>query len=348
MLGNLESQSLNWKLSTDCYQTARLRIKPFWPDALARLGLSLQALGRIDDAIPHYRRAVEMAAGHAEAQYNLGTALAQQGDLAQARQAYQAAAQANPRHLGAQINLGTASQAEGDLEQALVHYDRALEIDPASAEAHHNRALVRLTRGDLLAGWEDYAWRQRLPGFPMRHFDAPAWQGEPLADTSLLVHAEQGLGDTLQFIRYLSLLSKRSANVAIQVQKPLVPLLTQSGYAVVGDDVAPPKFDVQLPLLSLPQIFGTSWETIPANIPYLRAAPEDVAVWKQCLSKYYGLRVGIAWQGRGTHSSDRARSIPLIRVCSVGRHWGSAPDQLAEARRDQPVEEHPVSGRTAR
>ena len=261
---------------------------------------------------------------HAEAHYNYGTALAALGRRADAREQYEQALAIDPRHVGALVNLGAMDQAAGRTGQALAHYRRAIEIAPATAEAHLNRALLLLADGRLGEAWADYDWRVRVPSFPVHRIDKPKWDGAALAGRTLLVHAEQGLGDTLQFVRYLRLLAARGIEPIVQVQPPLVRLLERSGYRrVVADEGAAPECDVQVPLMSLPGIFGTALESVPAEVPYLFARDEDVARWRDRLSGLEGLRIGIAWQGSATHQRDRDRSIPLAAFAPLARIKGA-------------------------
>ncbi len=187
-----------------------------------------------------------------------------------------------------------------------------------------NCALLLLADGRLGEAWADYDWRVRVPSFPVHRIDKPKWDGAALAGRTLLVHAEQGLGDTLQFVRYLRLLAARGIEAIVQVQPPLVRLLERSGYRrVVADEGAAPECDVQVPLMSLPGIFGTALESVPAEVPYLFAHDEDVARWRDRLSGLEGLRIGIAWQGSATHQRDRDRSIPLAAFAPLARIKGA-------------------------
>ncbi len=340
VLGNLEVACRNYDAARVCYETA-LRLKPDWADAHARIGVMLQAQERLDEAVGYYRRALELQPRHAEAHYNFGTALAALGRPAEAQEHYQSALAIDPRHLGAHVNLGAIDQSAGRDAEALAHYSRAIEIDPAAAEAHLNRGLLLLAEGRLGEAWPDYDWRVRVSHFPVRRIDKPLWDGSDLAGRRLLVHAEQGLGDTLHFVRYLRLLAARGVEPIVQVQAPLVPLLAESGYErLVADDEPTPQCDVQIPLLSLPGVFRTTLKNVPSEVPYLHARDQDVARWRDRLASLDGFRVGIAWQGSATHQRDRERSIPLaafaplariegVKLVSLQKHSGT--EQLRDA-----------------
>jgi tetratricopeptide (TPR) repeat protein len=338
-LGNLEAACKNWPLATACYENA-LQLNPKLAAAEVRLAVALQAQGQPEPATAHYRRAVELQPDSADAHYNWGTLLAEQGRLSEAVEHYELAVRYQLDHAGAHINLGAFHQNRGEESTALVHYDRALQIEPDAAELHFNRALMLLTRGELAAGWNDYAWRLRLPNFPVRVMSEPLWEGSLIPGKTLLIHDEQGLGDTLHFIRYVRLAKQRCAQVVVQVQSPLVPLLRQSGFdEVIGQPEALPAFDFQVPLLSLPGLLGTTLENIPADIPYLSVPSQAIATWRERLAGLDGFRVGIVWKGRSTHVGDKTRSIPLaefaplsgipgVTLISLQKHEGE--EQLGE------------------
>jgi tetratricopeptide (TPR) repeat protein len=309
-LGNLEAAAGNWALAEQCFRAA-LAIDSRSPQAEARLGVTLQAQNELDEAIVHYERALALDPNSAEAHYNLGTVLGQLGREMEAVAHYHAAIRAEPNHASAHTNLGAYYQEALDYERALAHYDAVLRVEPEAAEAHYNRGLMLLTRGDLARGWQEYEWRLRLPGFPIRALAEPLWDGSPLPGATLLVHSEQGLGDTLHFVRYVRTAQQRVGRVWLQVPEVLVPLLVHSGFGDVLVLGEMPKYDAQAPLLSLPRLLGTTPENIPAPIPYLSVPEELAARWQQRLSAAEGFRVGIAWQGSPANKGDWRRSMPL-------------------------------------
>lgn len=194
--------------------------------------------------------------------------------------------------------------------------------------------MACLSDGDLAAGWPQYDWRLRCKKFALPHFSEPLWDGSPLGLRVLLVHAEQGLGDTLHFIRYLPLVEARAAQLVVQVQPPLLPLLSQSGFANLVPRGEPlPGFDVQSPLMSLPGIFRTTLETAPAKIPYLAAGAENVEAWRRRLREWPGLRIGIAWQGNPQFEFDRWRLDSFGRVRAAGPGARGKAFQFAKIRR---------------
>jgi hypothetical protein len=201
------------------------------------------------------------------------------------------------------------------------------------------RGLVQLTRGDFAAGWEGYEHRVGSPDFNTRNFAQPRWDGAALAGRTLLVHCEQGLGDTLQFIRALRWLEGQDGRVIVAAPPVLVPLLTQSGFTGIVSQSEPlPSFDLHVPLLSLPRIFRIDADSIPRDESYLAADRERIARWRSELAKYPGLKVGIAWQGDPKFKGDGWRSVRLDRFAPlaavggarlVSLQKGSGSEQLA-------------------
>ena len=315
---------------------AALRLKPDYAQAHSNRGVVLKALGRFEEAVVSYDVALRIKPDYAEAHSNRGVALQELDRLEESLAAYEAALRIRPDYADAYYNRGNALRALGRLEEALAAYDTALRIDPDHAEAHTNRAAALLLASRLAEGWREYEWRWLKKKLP--HDTFPRWQGEPADGRTLLVWWEQGLGDIIQFARYLPLLRQRGWRVIFEVPSLLARLLDGLADATVvaqGDPL--PPFDLQCPLLSLPLGFGTTLETIPAAVPYVYAEPERRTFWRQRLPKD-GFRIGIVWQGNPGHSNDRHRSIPLKQfaplsalsgVRLVGLQKNHGLDQLA-------------------
>ncbi len=247
------------------------------------------------------------------------------GQVEEALRSLQEGVRLQPDSAESHSSLGTALCAQGRLDAAVAEYEQAIQLKPDYPDAHWNRALVRLLCGDLERGWPDYEWRWRCARHsPMPDFTQPRWDGGPLDGRTILLYAEQGLGDTLHFIRYAPLVKARGGRVIVQCQGTLIPLLSRSagidGLAAWGD--APPPFDVYVPLMTLPSLFHTTLETVPADIPYLIADPDLIAHWRRALTPIRGLRVGIAWQGSPRHPWDRHRSVPLAAFEPLARIEG--------------------------
>ncbi len=295
------------------YQRA-LHLKPGYAEAHSNLGVALLDQGKVEEAVACHRQALALKPDIAEAQSNLGMALAEQGKLAEAAGCYQQALRLKPDYAEAHNNLGVVLAELGKLTEAAACYEQALRLKPDYADAHLNLAYSWFFREDLEAGWPEYEWRWKRPGFPRPAFRQPLWDGASIQGQTILLFAEQGLGDTLQFIRYAPLVKQRGAKVIVQCQAPLVRLLaTCSGVdRLVFEGTAIPPFDVQAPLLSLPRIFRTTLANIPAKIPYLSIEPAARAHWQQQLCSVEGFKVGIAWQGNPEHTRDRRRSVRLL------------------------------------
>jgi tetratricopeptide (TPR) repeat protein len=284
-LGNVHREQGRFDPAMACYAEA-LRLRPDYAKAFINRGLALVARGKVEEAVANLRRGVELSGAEGSA------------DL-QAQ---------------AHSSLGTALSSQGRLDVALEHYEQAIPLKPDYADAHWNRGLVRLLRGDYERGWPDYEWRWRTSRhFPFPDFPQPRWDGSPLEGRAILLYAEQGLGDTLQFIRYAPLVRARAGKVVVQCQQSLLPLLARSPgidqFLAWGQEL--PPFDVYVPLMSLPALLHTTLETIPAEVPYLFADPQRVGHWRRELAPLAGLRVGIVWQGSTQHAWDRHRSVPL-------------------------------------
>jgi hypothetical protein len=224
-----------------------------------------------------------------------------------------------PRTVVLHINKGTAQVALNRFAEALASFEAALAIDPESAEAHYDASLVRLRLGDFRNGWREYEWRWRKGGGQLE-IAAPLWLGEePLKNKTILLLAEQGFGDTINFMRYASLVAARGATVILSVQSQLkATAATVPGVALaLGAGEPVPPVDFYCPLLSLPHAFKTELATVPVNIPYVQPDSERLAKWRDWLASSGRLRVGICWAGSNIHLNDRNRSIPLERFATI-------------------------------
>ncbi|HWY88892.1 MAG TPA: tetratricopeptide repeat protein [Gemmataceae bacterium] len=306
-----------------CFRQA-VRLNPRFADGFNNLGLTLKDQGKLDEAVACFRQSVRLNPRYVAGLNNLGLALNDQEQFAEALTCFRQALAENPRHIDARNNLGGSLTSLGLRVEAREHYEEALRVQPGNGTALWNRSLLRLLEGDFEGGWPDYEHRWTQPGFVARHLDRPLWDGSALEGKTILLHAEQGLGDTIQFLRYAALVKRRGGTVLFECQPSLVPLCT----GIAGIDhllaagAAPPPYDVQAPLLSLPRIFGTTSTTIPTAVPYLRADPGLVAYWKQYLTPLGGCKIGIAWQGSLAHKGDRFRSFRLKHLESLAEVEG--------------------------
>jgi tetratricopeptide (TPR) repeat protein len=289
-----------------------IRLNPEVADAQNNLGTLFETSGQLQEATACFREALLLNPRYGEAYGNLGNVLESQGQFPLAQAALEKAVELAPDNAKAYVGLGKCLSVEGNWERALDCYQQATRLHPDLADAHYHAAQARLALGDFVEGWRDFEWRLRCPAPGRRTFPLPAWNGAELHGHRVLVHAEQGLGDTLQFIRYVPLMVERGGTAILDVPRQLLPLLEQSGFEnLIREGELPPACHLQAPLLSLPRLLGTTLETIPAASAYLSAKPRLVAQWGQKLSEVSGFKVGIAWQGDPDSAHDRFRSIPL-------------------------------------
>jgi len=339
-----------------------LTIRPGYFKALYNRGLVLQDLKRPDAAVASFDAALASNPGHAEAWNSRGTALYGLRRLDEALASFGKALAINPAYAEALCNRGLVLRALNRPEEALAHFDQALAIrphypealnnrgialkdlkrveaalaafakaqaqDPDNAEAHLNEGLCRLVLGDFQRGWQKYEWRWETEQqkSAKRVFSQPLWLGkEDIAGKRILLHAEQGLGDTIQFCRYARMVMARGASVVLEVQPELKSLMGSLGGAsiVIGWGETPPPFDLHCPLLSLPLSFNTTLDTIPDETPYLAADPNKVATWSDRLARTRGAKIGIVWAGNPrAHLALRRRSMHLSQFAPLAQVAG--------------------------
>jgi len=312
-----------------CYRRA-LEIDGQFAEAMSNLGAVLAERGRLEDASTWYRRAISEQGDFAPAHNNLGAALVKLDKAEEATAYHRRAIALKPDFAEAHYNLGVALQEQASFDAAQVSYDKAVELSPDYVDARWNRAFLMLLRGDYSLGWREHEWRWRRKEQPPKSYPLPLWRGEPLAGKTILLHAEQGIGDTLQFLRYVPLVANLRGRVLVAVQPSLQRLVarTLSGIAEVfsQDDVLP-QFDLHCPLLSLPLAFNTVLESIPSKETYLAVDSGRNARWREFFKQYSGLKVGLVWAGNPQHKNDRRRSIALSRFAPLlglkGVQWFS-------------------------
>ncbi len=350
--------------SIDCFRHA-VQLQPNAAHVHRNLGDALQAAGRNDEAIASYRAAIAVAPNEAGAHNNLGNVYLHLGQLEEAAACYQRAVQYDPRLLQAQSNLGDVLTKLGNAEAGLAcaqrvlaldpnfpdgHlnmgvcywrmglfpeaetcYRRAIALRPDFADAHLNLGLLLLLHGRNEEGWREYEWYQRSPTHlhRQRNFATPAWDGSPVEGKTILAYADQGFGDTLQFVRYLPLLlaQSRAARILVECQRPLIPLLRQLGNAqiefVPQDPSQPvPAHDFHLALFNLPLALRY-FEPLKTEGPYLQADASKRTEWRARLGSTRTPRVGIAWSGNPAQADDRRRSMtpetfqPILQVPGI-------------------------------
>ncbi len=292
-----------------------LAIKPDYADALTNRGIALFELECPEQALESYDRALTIKPDYAEALTNRGNALRELNRPEQALESYDRALTIKPGYAEALTNRGNTLLELKRPEQALKSYDRALTIKPDYAEAHWNESLCRLLMGDFTLGWQKYEWRWKMEFLKsnVRNFKQPLWLGkEELKNKTILLYSEQGLGDTLQFCRYVGQVAELGAKVILEVPLPLKALLKNlAGVTTIlstGENL--PDFDYHCPLLSLPLAFKTDMGTI-TNSSYLKCDQHKIEEWEPRLDKSNKKRIGLVWSGNQSHKNDRNRSIAL-------------------------------------
>ncbi len=307
---------------------------PDHAQALINSGIAQAALGCPREAVAEFDRALALVPGHPVAHYNRGIALFNLGRHADALDAHDHALAAAPEHAGAWLNRGQALAALNRHSEAVASYGKATDIRKDHADAHFNEALALLTLGEYRRGFEKYEWRWRRTGMPPQQSRGrPLWLGEyPLARKTVLLHAEQGLGDTIQFARYVPLLAATGAKVVLEVQSELMTLLGRldGAAAIIARGAPPPPFDVHCPLGSLPLACRTEPDTVPAQVPYLAADDIHLAKWSARLGTLERPRIAIAWSGNASHFNDRNRSIAFARLAPLF----SIPARFVSIQRD--------------
>lgn len=310
---------------------AVLKTDPNHVGALNNLGVILKTLNRFAPAVAHYQRALALRPEDAGLLANLGNALRGLGRLEEAEAVLRRALALRPDSVDALNNLALVHKAAGRWDEAINGLNDVLRRRPQSAESHFDLALTYLQSGDLVRGFAEYEWRwQTKESAAPRAFTQARWRGEPLEGRTILLHAEQGFGDTIQFARYVPLVAARGGRVVLECQPPLAALFAslEGAPRIVPRGEALPPFDLEAPLLSLPGILGTTLETIPAPRRYLAVPAERAQHFAARLgSPKVALKVGFAWAGKPTHRNDHNRSAgfqPFIDLLGVpGTRWFS-------------------------
>lgn len=296
--------------------TSSAAIKPDDARMLSHMGETLHRLGAHEGAILCFRAAIELWPDFVSAHANIAAALHALDRPEEALEQLRVAEAMAPDNANIVCGIASALHTQGRYGEAMAEFRRAQALQPGHLRARYYESLALLAEGDFLAAWENHETRLQLTigGNLPRGFAQPIWSGEQdIAEQTILLHAEQGLGDAIQFIRYAPLVAARGAIVLLEVHPRMRSLCAAvPGVAhVFARDGALPAFDLHCPLLSLPRAFRTELATIPAEVPYLRAEPTQCEFWRQRLGEKQRRRIGIAWSGSPSHTNDRARSIPL-------------------------------------
>lgn len=352
-------------------------IAPGLAGAHLNLGIGLAAMGDLTRAVAAYRAGIALEPQHPFLHYNLGRALYLQRDFAGAREHLLRAVEAKPDFAQAQVLLSNALDELGLHEPALHAIERALALDPQLAGAHVNRvrqllallrtraaiaaaqeglrlhpddgelhwtlAIAHLLGGDFAAGWREHEWRSQASARkPLPDFGRPRWDGsQDLGGRTLLMFAEQGFGDGIQFLRFLAPVAERAGKIVLRLPGALCALARAAAprNCVVIDDREPlPDTDYQCPLLSLPLALGILERDLPGAVPYLRADPQRVRDWRRRLNEHgASFTVGLVWSGNPEHANDGNRSIPLSAfagLADAGCRFVSLQPQVRDSDRD--------------
>ena len=293
-----------------------LALRKDYPEAHSNRGSVLERLNRLDEALASYDRAVALRPNFVEALYNRGNTLKALKRFEDALVSYDRALALQPKHADAHNNRGQVLKELMRYDEALKSYDSAIAVQPEHVMAHCNAAALRLLTGDFNRGWIDYEWRWLKESVisTYRSFSQPIWRGDAsISGKTVLVHSEQGLGDTIQFSRYVPMVAAAGARVVFEVQKPLQGLMANLAPSVeiVGRGDPLPPFDMHCPLLTLPLAFGTRLETIPSAKSYLQAPASHLAKWQTRLADVARPLIGLVWSGNPRHDRDVERSIPF-------------------------------------
>ena len=306
-LGQLEDAAASYKLALD--------FSPSYPEAHSNLGHALTGLNQLDEAKSHCDQALALHPKYAAAYNNLGVIQHRQAQFEEAQASYRAAIQLRPNYPEAYLNLGNLLESQGLFSDALALYEKALSLRHDYALAHLNRSLIQLKMGNFGDGWHGHEWRWRQRGVrePRLNLRQPQWTGAPLNGASILLHAEQGLGDSIQFLRYVPMVRAAGGRILLEIPatlRRLVSKLVCADELILSGTPRPPT-DFHCPLMSLPLSFKTGEHTIPNGESYLSVPHEAQQKAAGLLSKFQKPRIGLVWAGNPKHLKDRFRSIPL-------------------------------------
>ena len=295
-----------------------IQLKPDYAQAYNQLGIVLHQFGQDLQAMEAYQTAIRLDPQLAEPYNNLGIIHKEQGDFPKAKQLYEQALALDPDGPETLYNLASIYKEQGQCQEAIQCYTKAIELKPDYADAHWNLAIAYLLKGDLTHGWTQYQWRTRakLPN-PLCHhsYDRPTWTGTPFREKRLLVYSEQGLGDTIQFVRYLALVKALGGQVLLETWTPLKRLLQSLGsidrvIETSSEKIPDTEFELCVSIMDLPRLFGTTLASIPNQVPYLELDQQGTD-HRNKQFKRDGLNVGIVWAGAPTHGNDKNRSCDL-------------------------------------
>ena len=284
----------------------------------SNLGSAYTSAKRFEEALAPLRQALVLQADYPEAMNNMCSVLLELAQLDEAETMVRKAIALKPDYAEAHSNLGAVLSATGRTKEAIAAFSACIALSPNIPMPHKNLGLAQLRNGDYDIGWKNYEWRWKADGLPPRDYAHPLWQGGPVQGKTVLLYAEQGLGDAIQFARFVPVLVAMGARVVLEVHEPLIPVMrTVTGVSEViplGGIV--PHIDTFQAIMSVPGVLGVRPDNVPCPMPYLSAEPARVAKWRERLGTH-GFKVGIVWEGKGETPSQRSRSAPLEKFASL-------------------------------
>lgn len=310
----------------ECYQEA-LKNNPYHPETLRQLGNNAREKDQFDQAIGYYNTALEANPKNLLAILELANTLNILDRTEESLALYIRALEIQPTNLAALHNFAYSLNKMSRPHDAIMVFKKLTELSPNYALAHFNLSAALLRVGNFEEGWKEYEWRWQAYNESSKRFAQPLWEGEDLRGKRIVVFAEQGLGDTKQFMRYVPMLKEKGAYVIFETQAALINLLRLCPYLdeVIIRNEKLPDFDFQIPLMTLPLRFNTTVETIPHKIPYLYADPKLVTEWKEKLSADKNFKIGICWHGNGNYPTQplrrsvESKSIPLAKLAQLAK-----------------------------
>jgi Tfp pilus assembly protein PilF len=307
------------------YYRKAIELNPNLSDAHYNLGVIFQEQGKLVEAITCYQQAL-LLNPTVFAYLNLGSVYQEQEKLDEAVGCYQQAIQLDPEYFKAYNNLGLALREKMLIDQSISSFRKALEMDMDFADAHANMAGALLLKGNYEEGWKEFEWRKKIRTYRPRNFRQPFWDASDISGRTILIYNEaeaRGFGDTIQFIRYVPLIARRGAKVIVECQKELVSLLkdVEGVYEMITEGDRLPDFSVHCQFLSLPFIFHTTLENIPAKMPYIQSNPLLVQKWRQKIQRDNAkFKVGLVWAADPKHERFKNRTCPLDMFVSLQKN----------------------------
>ena len=282
--------------------------------AYNNLGNSLIGLERTKEAVDYYKKAIEIDSNYIKAHENLGIVFYKLREFQKAISCHKKAIQLDPNNLNSHNNLGIIFHQLGQFQNAKSYFKKAIQIDPNHPDVNFSFGMLLLSMSDFKNGLIKYEWRKKLPQNinKFKNIKGLEWQGENLNNKTILILSEQGIGDIIQFSRYIYLIEKEySANIIIKIDKKIAHLFSKSKFKLIFNEDNIPKYDFYKHLMSLPKIYYEKTKTFPSQINFIPKDKKITLKWKERLNEIKGFKVGINWQGRKTYGVDHLRSIPL-------------------------------------